>query len=51
MKPDMTMFDGHGIRRVYDEELEAWWFLVVDMIQVAHPDHIPQILHDSGKLI
>ncbi|TWI07294.1 BRO family protein [Aerolutibacter ruishenii] len=27
-------FDGHAIRRVYDEDTETWWFFVVDVVQV-----------------
>lgn len=27
-------FDGHAIRRVYDEDTETWWFSVVDVVQV-----------------
>jgi hypothetical protein len=34
MKTDMTLFENHQIRRVYDEESETWWFSVVDIIQV-----------------
>jgi len=29
-----TQFDGKDIRRVYDEASEAWWFSVVDVVQV-----------------
>lgn len=29
-----SQFDGHNIRRVYDEDAETWWFSVVDVIQV-----------------
>jgi DNA-damage-inducible protein D len=34
MKILPSEFDGHAIRRVYDEETETWWFSVVDIIQV-----------------
>ena len=34
MKNDLTVFEGHEIRRVYDETTETWWFSVVDIIQV-----------------
>jgi len=30
----LAVFDGHAIRRVYDENSEVWWFSVVDIIQV-----------------
>jgi len=28
-----AQFDGHNIRRVYDEETELWWFSVIDVVQ------------------
>ncbi len=34
MKTDMTLFEDHQIRRVYDEESEVWWFSVIDIVQV-----------------
>ena len=34
MKNDMTLFEDHQIRRVYDEEAEIWWFSVIDIVQV-----------------
>jgi len=36
-----AIFETHEIRRVYDEETEAWWFSVVDIIQVLtqQPDY------------
>jgi len=30
----MTLFEDYQIRRVYDEDMEIWWFSVVDIIQV-----------------
>ena len=29
-----AQFEGHAIRRVYDEDTETWWFSVVDIIHV-----------------
>lgn len=29
-----ALFEGHEIRRIYDEATETWWFSVVDIIQV-----------------
>ncbi len=29
-----AQFDGHNIRRVYDEESETWWFSVIDVVEV-----------------
>lgn len=34
MKTDLTMFEDHQIRRIYDEDGETWWFSVIDIIQV-----------------
>ena len=34
MKKDLAVFEGHEIRRIYDEPTETWWFSVVDIIQV-----------------
>jgi hypothetical protein len=41
MKKDLAIFEGHEIRRVYDEKTETWWFSVVDIIQVLtqQPDY------------
>ena len=34
MKTDLALFEGHEIRRLYDEKTETWFFSVVDIIQV-----------------
>lgn len=34
MKQDLTIFEQHKIRRVYDEKNETWYFSVVDILQV-----------------
>jgi len=34
MKNDLAIFEGHGIRRIFDEKTETWFFSVVDIIQV-----------------
>ncbi|NOT46479.1 MAG: hypothetical protein HOP17_01835 [Acidobacteria bacterium] len=34
MEQNLTIFEGHKIRRVYDETTETWYFSVVDIIQV-----------------
>ena len=34
MKSQPAIFEEHQIRRVYDEATEAWWFSVVDIVQV-----------------
>ena len=41
MKNDLAIFEGHKIRRVYDEKTERWWFSVIDIIRVLtqQPDY------------
>ncbi len=41
MNKDLAVFEGHEIRRIYDEKTETWWFSVVDIIQVLtqQPDY------------
>jgi hypothetical protein len=41
MKKDLAIFEGHRIRRLYDEKTETWFFSVVDIIQVLtqQPDY------------
>jgi len=41
MKGELVVFEGHEIRRHYDERTETWWFSVVDIIRVLtqQPDH------------
>ena len=34
MKDDLTFFEDRGVRRIYDEATETWFFSVVDIIQV-----------------
>ena len=34
MKEDLALFEGHEIRRVYNEKTETWFFSVVDIVRV-----------------
>jgi len=34
MKILPAQFDGHAIRRLYDEATDTWWFSVMDVVQV-----------------
>ena len=34
MKKELIVFEGHEIRRHYDEATETWWFSVVDIVRV-----------------
>ncbi|MEI6168814.1 MAG: BRO family protein [bacterium] len=41
MKKHLAIFEGHEIRRTYDEKTETWFFSVVDIVQVLtqQPDY------------
>ncbi len=41
MNNELVVFEGHEIRRHYDEATETWWFSVVDIVRVLthQPDH------------
>ncbi len=41
MKNDLTVFEDHQIRRVYDEKAETWFFSVIDIVQIltVQPDY------------
>jgi hypothetical protein len=41
MKRDLAVFEGHEIRRHYDEATATWWFSFVDIIRVLtqQPDY------------
>jgi DNA-damage-inducible protein D len=34
IKNDLTIFEDHKIRRIYDKEIDTWFFSVVDVVQV-----------------
>lgn len=34
MKNDLTVFEDHPIRRIYDEEKDTWFFSVIDVVRV-----------------
>ena len=34
MTTNLAIFEGHQIRRHYDEKTETWWFSVVDIVRV-----------------
>lgn len=34
MKSNITVFEDHNIRRLYDEKIETWFFSVIDIIQI-----------------
>jgi DNA-damage-inducible protein D len=51
MKKDLAIFEGHKIRRIYDEKTETWFFSVVDIIQVLtdQPDY--QVARNYWKVL
>src|SRR3989344_4013811 len=34
LKQDLAIFENYNIRRIYDEDIETWFFSVVDIIKV-----------------
>ena len=39
MNKDLAVFEGHKIRRHYDEQTGTWWFSVVDIIAILTEQH------------
>jgi DNA-damage-inducible protein D len=37
-----AQFEGHGIRRIWDEETEEWWFAVVDVVEALTESRKPR---------
>jgi DNA-damage-inducible protein D len=42
MQNDLTIFEEHPIRRVYDEEAEIWYFSVIDIVQALTGSQTPK---------
>jgi DNA-damage-inducible protein D len=51
MKDELAVFEGHKIRRIYDEENEVWWFSVVDVIQVLTQQVDFQVARNYWKVL
>lgn len=34
MKNDLILFENYKVRRLYDEEMETWYFSVIDIVQI-----------------
>ena len=51
MKKDLAIFEGHEIRRIYDEKNEMWFFSVVDIIQVLTDQHDYQAARNYWKVL
>ncbi len=39
----ITIFEGQGIRRIWDEKQEKWYFAVVDVVAVLTGSDNPQV--------
>jgi DNA-damage-inducible protein D len=42
MRLEPLQFEGYGIRRIWDEETEQWWFTVVDVIEALSGSNKPR---------
>ena len=51
MKKDLAIFEGHRIRRLYDEKTETWWFSIVDIIRVPTSNQITRRLKNYWKVL
>ncbi len=51
MKKDLAIFEGHEIRRLYDEKTETWFFSVVDIIQVLTNQPNYQLARNYWKVL
>jgi DNA-damage-inducible protein D len=51
MKNELAVFEGHGIRRLYDEKTETWFFSVVDIIQVLTDQPNYQLARNYWKVL
>lgn len=46
-----AIFDGHEIRRMYDDTSETWWFSVVDIIQILTQQSDYQAARNYWKVL
>ena len=51
MKNDLAIFEGHEIRRLYDEKTETWFFSVVDIIRVLTVQPNYQLARNYWKVL
>lgn len=51
MPDNLAIFEGHKIRRSYDENTETWWFSVVDIIQVLTQQRSYQAARNYWKVL
>ena len=48
---DLTVFEGHNIRRIYDKKTETWFFSVVDIVQVLTQQDNYQAARNYWKIL
>jgi hypothetical protein len=51
LKEDLSVFEDHKIRRIYDEEKEIWYFSVIDIIMVLTQQTDYQIARNYWKVL
>jgi len=51
MSSNLAIFEGHKIRRIYDERTETWWFSVVDIVQVLTQQPVHQAARKYWKVL
>ena len=51
MKNDLAIFEGYGIRRLYDDKTETWFFSVVDIIRVLTDQPSYQLARNYWKVL
>ena len=51
MTDNLAIFEGHKIRRSYDEKAEKWYFSVVDIIQVLIQQQDYQAARNYWKVL
>ena len=51
MKKDLAIFEGHRIRRLYDDKTETWFFSVVDIIRVLTDQPSYQLARNYWKVL
>ncbi len=51
MQNDLAIFEEHQIRRIYEEDTEAWFFSVIDIVQILtdQPDY--QLARNYWKVL
>jgi DNA-damage-inducible protein D len=51
MNTSLALFEDYKIRRVYDEDLEVWWFSVIDIVRVLTQQSDYQAARNYWKVL